>query len=181
MLAPPDGRAGRRRGVSYEEAPMAQDEFDRSFYADEPDYAAQLWDFAGDYASYRPGDPRARIVSPDGEASIELTPALADLISTVGYLMSRGHAVAVESVGGTMSIEAIADLVLQRPDDVREAIRNGLVDVADPDVDGLPVREALLYRNHVRASRRLGLNEIHGPGDDSPDERSSPQAGPIPR
>lgn len=139
------------------------------YFAEEPETAHEVWESIMPYAGNRPGDPRARVVAPDDESGVELTQPLAEALSKVAYLMSRGHAVVIQAVDDSMSIDEVAELVMQRPVDVREAIGHGLVvpDVDDPD--RITTRDALLYRNHVLAERRLLLDEIYHLGDDIED------------
>lgn len=149
---------------------MAQDEFKRYFFAEEAGLAARVGDLAGEFAGHRPGDPRARIVAPDGRESLELSPILAEAVELIGYLMSRGHAVAIEAVSGQMTIQEVADLVQEESTTVEGAIRDGIIPVADADEGHISITHALIYRNHIRAKRRLGLDEIADLGRDDDDE-----------
>lgn len=142
---------------------MAQQEFDTHYFAEDPVAAWSIWNFVRPFASRRPGDERARLVSADGSTSVEVTAAVADAIRVVSFLMSEGHGVEIRGVDGLLTIDQVAELTRQRPSDVQTAIENGLLATGTPSGNDVSMVEALLYENHVRAERRLLLDDVSAP------------------
>lgn len=126
---------------------MAGGEHRRYSFAEEVEVAEAVGALAAEFATYRPGEPQARIVSRDGQRGAELSPPLAEALDVIGYLMSKGHAVVIEAVLGLLSVAETADLVRKSPEQVRSAVRDGIIPVRAEDGGRISITRALLSRN----------------------------------
>lgn len=152
---------------------MIDDEHRVRYFAEDADTAADVYEFVSEYEGWHPQDPRALLTSPDGNESIELPQQLADLLTSATYLMSHGHAVALDTATGTLSVDEVADLAMQRPEDVRTAIEAGIIAVVPDQPERISAQEALTYRNMVRSERRVTLDEVYELGH-RPEEGDPP-------